>query len=455
MASVAELVAQAQRFAGEGRLVEAETAFRRAIAQEADNPLPRARLMTLLRALKRSAEAIAEAETILSLDPTNWRAAVDLGEMQAEQGRAVAAVAAYRQSVSHGPRAGTWARLGPLLAGLGDHPGARDAYRESLALDPTQPLRFMLAYECAFTGQWREAFAAMEGRFAEIKCPRGIFAGAPVGQGAATALVGKPVVVRWEQGIGDTIQFLRYLPRLKAITGAPVVLECQTVLEPLLKTVAGADVVIANDAAEVALPFADPVTLPLMSLPYVLGDDAPMAMAAPYLPVPKPPPAELCALRSPRVGVVWQGNRKHPNDAHRSMPVMALAPLLAVPGITFVCLQIGERSYPTVTVPAMPWLHDFADTAAVIAGLDLVIAVDTAVVHLAGAMGKPVWMLTSTKCDWRWGLGGETSPWYPTLRLFRQTVLDDWSGPMTAAAAALTSFRPGDGGSSMAPCSAG
>jgi hypothetical protein len=186
-----------------------------------------------------------------------------------------------------------------------------------------------------------------------------------------------------------------------------------------------------------------------MSLPLAFGTRlAGIPAAIPYL---RPEPADaarwqarLAALPGRRVGLCWAGNRAladlraNPVDRRHSLPAGALAPLAGVPGVSFISLQKGDAPPPGLALHG--WtaeLHDFADTAALIAGLDLVISVDTAVAHLAGALGRPVWLLNRHDSEWRWLLGRDDSPWYPSLRQFRQPAYGDWGGVIGAVAARL------------------
>jgi hypothetical protein len=193
---------------------------------------------------------------------------------------------------------------------------------------------------------------------------------------------------------------------------------------------------------------------PLMSLPLAFGTRLESIPATvPYLSVSEAARAKAQAYPWPsaglRVGLVWVGNRKHGNDRFRSLAFPLLEPVLAVEGVRFFSLQIGEATAqmaPCSGIAAKvtdlaPEIGDLEDTAALLGQMDLVIAVDTAVAHLAGALGRPLWMLLCRNADWRWLRAGEESPWYPTARLFRQSVLGDWTEPMTRVAAALRALR--------------
>jgi hypothetical protein len=250
------------------------------------------------------------------------------------------------------------------------------------------------------------------------------------------SLVGKSLLVWMEQGFGDEIQFCRYLPLLKAQGAAHITLVCHPPLKTLLETLAGVDAVLAVDDEASELRPHDYWSL-LLSLPYQFRTDLGSIPAAiPYLAVPAAAGqrwAGRLADAPINVGIVWQGNPRHLSDHERSLPSLAtLAPLWDIPGIRFVSLQKGRDEAATSPGQAIvalgPMLQDFAETAAVIAQLDLLISVDTAVVHLAGALGKPSWvLLPAYKTDWRWLRHRPDSPWYPgVMRLFRQRQRGDW-----------------------------
>jgi hypothetical protein len=254
------------------------------------------------------------------------------------------------------------------------------------------------------------------------------------------SLAGRTILALHEDGFGDTLQFLRYLPLL-AERGATVIACVPPALERVMRLVPGVTAVVT--AAD-ALP-AHGHVCPMFSLPRVFGTTIDTVPPVPYLafdPPPRPPG------RVPRVGLVWAGQaRPHlPGfrslDRRRSAGLAAFAPLAALTGIRFVSLQMG----PAARQPAPPGLvledamadvTDFADTARVIAGLDAVVSVDTSMVHLAGLVGKPVLLLDRYDCCWRWLHGRADSPWYPKLRIFRQEQPGDWSAPMARIAAAL------------------
>jgi len=235
-----------------------------------------------------------------------------------------------------------------------------------------------------------------------------------------------------EQGLGDTLQFVRYVPLVAARNGQ-VLLEVQPALRRLLSKVDGAFEVISRGADLPEFTWQ----CPLLSLPLAFATEVSTIPAqVPYI---TPDPAEVEAWRprlqgeKRRIGVAWGGNPEHHRDRLRSIPLAQLAPLLDLPGTTFYSLQVGAGAEQTKQLPPgarlidlTASLKDFADTAALVAHLDLVISVDSSVAHLAGAMAKPVWVLLNKGPDWRWLLDREDSPWYPTARLFRQATAGDW-----------------------------
>ena len=273
--------------------------------------------------------------------------------------------------------------------------------------------------------------------------PRGI--ATPVWNGED--LTGKTLLVHAEQGFGDTIQFARYLPMI-APRAARVVFECQAPLLRLFQSSALGDTVrvVARDDNG-SVPDHD-VQSALLSLPRLAGTDADTVPATtPYL--SPPDDAGFPALRESgvHVGIAWAGKPTHRNDRNRSMPLTNLAPLFDVPGATFHSLQfdgpaqaIQVQGFTALVRDHRGSIGDFADSAALVAGLDLVIGVDTALVHLAGALGRPVWTLLPLVPDWRWQTGRKDSPWYPSMRLFRQTGPGRWKDVIERVRSALEKF---------------
>ncbi|MEP6707881.1 MAG: glycosyltransferase family 9 protein, partial [Pyrinomonadaceae bacterium] len=259
------------------------------------------------------------------------------------------------------------------------------------------------------------------------------------------SLRGKTILLHVEQGFGDVIQFVRYAPKVKAL-GATVLLRVARPMKTLMQGIEGVDRVLDRDQVIpeyhfyinlLSLPrvFATALDTIPADIPYIRADSGRARRWA----------AQLRADTTPRVGLVWAGNAVHPNDRFRSLTWSMLQPIWKVEGVRFVSLQTGPSAAgPIATlqvevdwVEIGPELEDFSDTAAVISQLDLVICVDTAVAHLAGAMGKPVWVMLPQPADFRWLEGREDSPWYPTMRLFRQSRRDDWTDVIERVKSAL------------------
>jgi hypothetical protein len=259
-------------------------------------------------------------------------------------------------------------------------------------------------------------------------------------------LNGKILLITSEQGLGDSLHFIRYAPLAKA-KGGRVLFDCPDPLASLVATCPGIDKVVSRNKPGVTYD----THIPLLSLPSLFGVPPEAATApVPYL---HPDPArvahwreELADVPGLRIGIAWQGSTIHKGDKLRSVPLTRFAPLAAVPGVSLCSIQKGTGS-EQLTDPSAAPLNvidlgartgaEMADTAALMMNLDLVIAVDTAVVHLAGAMGRPAWVALPFAADWRWLREGERTLWYPTVRLFRQTVRGDWDGVFGRLAVAL------------------
>lgn len=255
------------------------------------------------------------------------------------------------------------------------------------------------------------------------------------------ALEGRTILLWAEQGLGDTIQFIR-LARQVHNMGARVVVECQPALVRLLRSAAGLDLVVPY--GETLPPFD--YHLPLQSLPRLLGLTVERIPAAvPYL-AAEARQAEawqqaLARFPRPRISITWSGNPQQARNRWRSVPLDAFAPLAAVQA-TFFSLQkqtspADHPPGPLTLLPLAPYCHDLADSAAALAAIDLVISCDTSVAHLAGALGRSVWVLLDRDADWRWMEDRQDSPWYPTMRLFRQTKPGDWKPVLEQVAAEL------------------
>ncbi|WP_448192870.1 tetratricopeptide repeat protein [Azospirillum sp. sgz301742] len=334
--------------------------------------------------------------------------------------------------------AGAQNSLGVALMKLGRTRDAVEAFRTALLRDPDDAQAgYNLAMALLARGAWEEGFRLYEWRWVLKGPPPWLKRG--WGQfWMGERLDGRTLLVHAEQGLGDTIQFARYLVPARERAGARVVVGAPRPLHRLLAGAPGVDAVVGEGDR---LP-AFAAHVPLMSLPLVLGLTGPgdVPRAIPYLTVP---PAVERAPGKPRIGLVWAGNRADPDDRYRSIALEELAPLFAMPGVEWHSLQIGEDGRALDALPAgavrplAAQPADFTDTAAVIRGLDLVVTVDTATAHLAGAMGCPVWLLLSAQPDWRWLQARADTPWYPGMRIFRQERLGDWRSVVAGVGTAL------------------
>jgi Flp pilus assembly protein TadD len=401
----------------------------------------------------RAAEAENSFRGALRLRPAYPDAMTNLGIAVQSLNRLSEAEACYREALRLGaPPARVMNNLGLLLQELGRPEEAEAACRRALADAPDQPdamtnLALMLLLRGAYAEGWRlyEArwrVASMAGAVRSFDRP--LWDG-------SLPLQSRTVLLHAEQGFGDTLQFCRYAP-LVAARGARVVLEVPPPLRRLLGCLPGLHAVISTGEK---LPAFD-LHCPLMSLPLAFGTTLETIPAAGrYL---SADPAEvtdwrdrLRAVPHPRVGLVWGGSSRLDQlhavavDQRRSIPLAAFAPLAALSGIAFISLQLGPPAMqvppPSLVLHDMTGeLADFADTAALIEALDLVISVDTAVAHLAAALGRPVWLLNRFDTCWRWLLGRDDSPWYPSLRQFRQPAPGDWATPIAQVVAALPAW---------------
>ncbi len=423
----------------------------RAVAVDPHDPSFHNNLGVVLRLQGKVREAIASFRRAVALQPQSAEACSNLGGALRDQGEHEKAIEVLRQAVSLEPNhAEARNNLGGALSDAGQPREALGHFTRALQLQPDHAdAHFGAALVRLLEGDLGAGFTEYEWRWRCQEFAGGLrgFAQPPWDGGA---LEGRTILLHAEQGLGDTLQFARYAP-LVAARGGRVVLEAQRELAPLLRSLAGAERVVAR-GVEPLPPFD--VHAPLLSLPHLLGTTlGTIPAAVPYLradPERAAAWAEYLAAEvgeragTLRVGLVWAGNPDHKGDRRRSLPLATLAPLGRVPGVRLVGLQKGPAAAQADVPPAGlaltnlgPLLADFADTAAVLEQLDLVIAVDTAVAHLAGALGRPVWLLLPFAPDWRWLRARTDSPWYPTMRLFRQDAPAAWDPLLLHLADAL------------------
>lgn len=449
--SAAALFDEGNRHRADGDVLQAAACFREAIRLVPDLAEAHANLGLLLDQAGMPVEAERHYRHSIACNPDHGQTHLNLGALLAQHKRFEEAAAAYRRALRLMPdTAAVWSNLGVLQACRKQEEEAERSYRRAIALDADYPLaKFNLSYLLLRQGRFEEGWGCFEARdgYAPLEmhlaCPR--WRGEP--------LKGKSLLIGFEAGHGDMIQFCRYASVLKAQGVRRITIVCHPALKALFTTLDGADEAVALDQP---LPTADwDFWTPPLSIPFhcqTLLDSIPARL--PYLRAD----TKKCeywsailgresALDDMRIGLVWKGNPRFENDADRSLPDLEiLASLGEIAGVRFFSLQKGvgedDAAHAPVGLPLVnlgPRIADFSDTAAIVANLDLVICVDTAIAHLAGAMGKVCWvLLPDYKTDWRWLTGRKDSPWYPgVMRLFRQPRMGDWTTVVAEVRAAL------------------
>ena len=399
-----------------------------------------------LREMGRHGEALDACNRALALKPDYNEGYNNRGNALIELNRPADALADYDRALEAAPdNVYAWVNRGNALRYLDRAEEAIESFDRAIALAPDlAEAHWNKGLLCLSVGDFARGWAGYEWRWrreGELQ-PREF----TQPQWRGETLAGKTILLHAEQGFGDSIQFIRYLPMV-AEKGGKIILEIPDGLVPLVENAAKIDRIYRRGDK---LPHFD-VHCPLMSLPLAFGttiDTIPASV--PYLHAPgkrtKVWRDRLGDLRRPRIGLVWSGKPTHKNDHNRSIALPRLKPLLSVAGTQFVSLQREYRASDLAALDQLPirriddLLTDFADTAAVIGELDLVIAVDTAAAHLAGAMARQLWLLVPHVQDWRWLRGRTDSPWYPTAKLFRQPQIGDWDGAIAAMAKALAGF---------------
>jgi len=462
---------------------EALTWLDRALALRPGDPEALFYRGNALSALDRAEEALSCFNTLLASNPAHGEALLNRGAALARLGRHTEALADFDVALARAPRhaealynrgaalldlnrpgeailsfdaslaialqhPGAWNNRGRALQALNRHGEAVTSFEKAIAVDRNNAdTHSNLALSLLTLGELTRGFTEYEWRWKRtgMSDARRSYRGRlwlgefPLGQ--------RRILLTAEQGLGDSIQFVRYVPLL-ASNGAKVVLEVQPELKALLANADGVESCHARGEALPAydfhcplgsLPLAfktEPSTIPAQ-IPYLRADDAHIEKWR----------SSIEALPGKRVALAWAGHARHPNDRNRSIELRLLEPLLALDGISFISIQRDLRGddrevlarHGNITDIAEQ-LTDMADTAAVASLADLTVSVDTSVVHIAGAIGREVWVLLPFSPDWRWTLTGERSPWYPQMRLFRQSSPGDWRGVIEAVREAL--LRP-------------
>ena len=423
---------------------EAVECYRRVIAIDPDDADIRAVLGALLRPRKEFEEASEHYRHALRLRPDEPEVLFGLGAALLGQFRCQEAVGHLQRAAALRPaHADTRQALGNALAGANRVPEALREYRAGRALQPDSPeLMQNEAFMLLMVGNWSEGWRKMEARLSvKHESPLLLLPEDMPHWRGETAIDGKTILLQSEQGLGDTLMMVRYVP-LVARQGARVLLGVQPLLNKLLADIPGVGAVLASYDEP---PVAD-MACPLMSLPLAFGTEiATIPATVPYI---RTPPLYRMLWRTllgrrtrPRIGIAWRGKQHLP---YRTMSLAALEPLLRRTDIEFHGLQLDIPAGDREWLDANPLLidhgvdiKDFADSAAIIEELDLIITIDTAVAHLAGALARPVWIMLPLSPDFRWLIDRQDSPWYPTARLFRQQREGDWAGVVADVVKAL------------------
>jgi hypothetical protein len=424
-----------------GRLDEAERACRCALELAPDCAAAKVNLAHTLLRMDRVDEAETWCRSVLIRDAGHEEALVALADVhmaRRDLGRTRATL--DRLAALNPTREELRDRRHNLAIHLQDWPALRQRAEEGWAELPEEEAAYQRSHWQLMFGEFHEGWRGYEAR---LRIPgrivRGVNLGGPAWEGES--FQGKTLLVHWEQGHGDTLMLLRYLPMVKA-RGGTVLLVVQPALMEVAATCPGVDVLC---------PFGGPrpphdLHVFLMSLPRIFHtEEARIPAPVPYLEVPRAPHgkalSEVLAASGDRIriGLTWAGNPEHARDAERSIACAAWSPLGALADVAWFGLQVGRDETPALPgfTSLAPLLETFSDTAFALAGLDLLITVDTAVAHLAGALGIPTFLLLTFQPDWRWMLGREDSPWYPTFRLYRQPLPGDWASVIQRVAADL------------------
>jgi Tfp pilus assembly protein PilF len=449
----------------------------RLVAAQPECPVAHDALGLALSLTGATAAAAAEHRAAIALDHAYWRSYNHLGNVYQSAGRWDLAEMAYRHALSIQPTsAGVMSNYavalrqngklaeatrfavgavaarpdaldvlincGVVLRESGDLAAAELCYQKAIAISPSSiDARWNRAICQLLRGDYAPGFTGLELRWshAELRCVRRHddlpeWTGAP--------LDGRTLLIYTEQGLGDSLQFSRFIRDVPK-DGGRIVVECEATLAALLRRVPGVDAVVTR---------GDPtdwkcdVQVAMMSLAHLVAADLDAVVSRPFRFDLAVSPAPVAGSAPPRVGIAWAGSPHHRNDAARSTTLEMLGPLLEVSGVDFVSLQRGPAAAQLETLPEAIRARvrepqvvsgSLEETAMIMADLDLIVTVDTAVAHLGGSIGRPTWILLPFAPDWRWMLGRADSPWYPTVTLIRQTEPGKWHDPIVQAAAGL------------------
>jgi tetratricopeptide (TPR) repeat protein len=401
-----------------------------------------------LRELGRGDEALIAHLNAVRLAPEALEPRLNLGKEMNARGKYEEAIACYQEAIRlHPQNADAHNMIGANLNQLGRYGESLSYFEKAIELSPNYPAaRWNRALHALLHGDLERGFADYEWRSQRHRAvDQAKDRGRPFWDGTDPA--GKTILLRAEQGVGDSIQFIRYVPLL-AERGAKVIFSGQESVCELIRSAGGLAAAVSHENEPEEFDFH----LPLLSLPHIFRtrlDSIPAKI--PYL-CADAGKIETWRNRIAReadglaVGIAWAGNPKHQEDRDRSIALSDFASLGRIANVTFYSLQKGPGASQAAKMPEMNLidltadLHDFSDTAAMLENLDLIISVDTAVAHLAGALGRPVWTLLPFMPDWRWMLNRSDTPWYPTMKLFRQRSRGDWGRVVAEVAEKLAAL---------------
>jgi tetratricopeptide (TPR) repeat protein len=388
----------------------------------------------------KSIEAVKWLRRALAVNPDSVDALNAMGNALRAMNQDQEGIACFKKALEIRPNfPEAISNLGVAYNDLGDLGQAISFAKRAVDLSPRNPaLHWTYALVLLRAGKFKEGWAEYEWRWErrDFTTPNREF-GKPRWDGSP--INGKIILIHAEQGIGDTLQFIRYVA-LVAKAGGTVIVECQPEVVKLVGCMEGVSAVVRSGEQ---FPEFD-VQIPLLSLPLIFGTGIETILASSYLAPPVKQTVKIKESKKKRVGLAWAGSPTHNNDRHRSVSLEILVPLFNTDKCEFFSLQVGSRQVDIQRLGLSDKikdlsqdLKDFSDTASAIDQLDLVVSVDTAIAHLAGGMGKPVWILLPFASEWRWLTGRDDSPWYPSMRLFRQQTAGNWEEVVRAVKIAL------------------
>lgn len=411
------------------------------------------RLANIYASQERYAEALPLAEAVVAHDPSWTEMQLNTGVTLSKLGRHEEALSRYKQVVTIEPEnVRATHLLGTAYQALHDWGEAQACYARVLALDPGNPdVKMDLALLLLLLGDYANGWALHEKALPDVhrnnpdvdsQIFRRTFK--PEKYWHGEALDGKALLIWTEQGLGDTLMLIRYLPMIRALGVGEIRVCCEAPLVRIVAALPEVTETIPKQKANTSIKFDRHCSI--LSLPFVCGSRLDNLPLPPYIIIPEVQQLRwkerLSSLPGLKVGLAWGGNRMLPKDRQRSIPLAEFQPLFDLPGITWINLQKGEPAaqLKEIETPLIDWMdqcQDFQDTGALMEALDLIISVDTSIIHLAGALGRPAWLLNRHESEWRWLLDREDSPWYPSLRIIRQPAANDWNSVIARVASDL------------------